>query len=583
MRGYNTIQEFDFVECVAALQESDDAAVRLRLSQIEQADFEACSTKSDYEAFSSRYEKISDIYTSSLLDNVRHKISELQQAELRQKEESFWLSHKNGIPQLYEYLQAYPRGHHASEAKKTIDDLRRQKKRQIRSLWVVSLSLLAVTAFILWMGYDPVSVLQVNNVNINREGGDIEALITTNCEYAGRIEVDESSDWLTCRVDHDWYPEETKIHISATPNEGAARTAVVWVTAPKTLFGNNICEKETHFTVHQASGRATYFRVSKNSLCFSKQGGIDSINIVTDGMNTNITPSESWIKVQKTISDERITCQVAVDVNNSDSRTGHVAIKAGMNERVVRVSQESGLATNLYVSRSSIDVERSGNTYTIDYHTDGTRVTVNTDCSWLSASISTLDSSIRITVPYNNGEMREGNVYVTSNNGHYRNIHISQGGSPTSFYASQSHLTFDRDGDSKTTSIKTNSNMTIEARANINWAHLTVSGTDLTIRCDKNYSSPRDGEVAVTSGNKKITIFLHQKGWGNCRRCGGRGTLGCWNSNATYNASGQHIVMYITNTGWMGAPILATALCGTCGGCGRLDCPDCDDGRIQAY
>lgn len=115
----------------------------------------------------------------------------------------------------------------------------------------------------------------------------------------------------------------------------------------------------------------------------------------------------------------------------------------------------------------------------------------------------------------------------------------------------------------------------------------------IKISCDRNYKDPpREGNVYVECGNKRIAITIVQDGWENCSRCGGFKELDCpnlyvlpWTTEFgvyTYmwDNNGRHILRrgYTEWNPYGGPPIPKTtdSECLKCKGDGKIECPKCN-------
>lgn len=95
--------------------------------------------------------------------------------------------------------------------------------------------------------------------------------------------------------------------------------------------------------------------------------------------------------------------------------------------------------------------------YTIEVNTDGTTWAVSDAPDWLIAKAKIQEGGLHVTLPENNGRIRNGIITLISNNGDSREIPVKQWGDPTDFCASSSTIRFGTASDYEYIGISNNS------------------------------------------------------------------------------------------------------------------------------
>lgn len=415
----------------------------------------------------------------------------------------------------------------------TSGDDKRKEETDINSsrkhMWLVLGIVSFVLAIAFFVGYKPVETLSVSvdNLLFDKWGEQHEVLIETNVKekavvfYPSGDGYDVERNGYTCIV-------------SATPNEGDVRKGVVKISAYTTLFGIRIGKGESvSVGLSQESGLATNLDVSISSLSADKWGGKYQFVVKTDGVGLKVSSKNDWMDVHKESEDLYI---VNVLKNPGDSRHGKIVVASGNLKKEIEISQSSGLAHKLSLSKSSFkDVSRNGGErYRVYVNTDGTTWDVHSSLNWVK--IEKYDDFFDIEVGNNPDEVRDGYIYVNSNNDHTASVHISQDGDPSSFYAECSDLTFGTSGGKSNISIYNDSRQSVSVYTISVWLDAYMSGNKVRITCKSNDDVPRDGTVKLTCGSKKTSIKVHQKGWTMCNNCLGNGYISSteWRQDSWY-------------------------------------------------
>ena len=517
MKGFKSIEELSLKDCYEFLKAEENKdnplypAIAERYEEMLQdlvkqddSDYAACKTIANYETYIKKFSdsNVAPYYKAKHIFEAKNAIEDL-----------FWNTHKKSVGGCKEYLSRYPKGKYANIANSRIGSSKKTK-------WLVLGIVLFVIVIAFFIGYKPVNSLSVSETNLSfgKWGGQESVHVSTNVS-SNAVDVHCSGSGFS--VDSD-YGHELKV--SVEPNEGDSRTGNVKVTAYATLYGMRIGSGESATTIlSQESGLASYLHVSQTSISVAKQGDSYQITVNTDGVKLEVSSKEEWINISKE-SDGGYN--ITVQKNAGDSRQGSIEFASGSLRRVVSVSQVSGLASFLSLSKSSIsNVEKSGTEsgryYRVNVSTDGVSWDIYSSPSWVN--ITKYDNFFEITVDYNSGEVRNGTIYVHSNNDHSESISISQDGNPSSFYVSRSSLTFDSDRDYEYVSVTNNSNQSVSTSTDRGWLSASMSGGSVKISCSSNSDSPRSGTVTLRCGDKQCSISVRQKGWTSCPSCGGRG------------------------------------------------------------
>lgn len=583
MKGFKSVEELSLKSCYNFLSSEENRehtlypAIAERYQEMLQdlekqdaSDYAACKTIDNYNAYIKKFSdnSIAPYYKAKHIFEANNAIEDL-----------FWNTHKKSVGGCKEYLSRYPKGKYANIANNRIGSSKKTK-------WLVLGIVLIVLVITFFIGYKPVNSLSVSesSLSFGKWGGPESVSVSTNVSSNA---VDMHCLGSGFSIDGG-YGHEFKV--SAEPNEGDIRTGNVKVTAYATLYGMRIGSGESaSIILSQESGLASYLHVSQTSISVAKQGASYQITVNTDGVKLEASSKEEWINISKE-SDGRYN--ITVQKNAGDSRQGAIEFASGSLRREVSVSQVSGLASFLSLSRSSIsNVEKSGTEsgrcYRVNVSTDGVSWDIYSSPGWVN--ITKYDNFFEITVDYNSGDVRNGTICVHSNNDHSESISISQDGNPSSFYASRSSLTFDTDRDYEYVSVMNNSNQSVSASTDRSWLSASISGGSLKISCSNNSDSPRDGIVTLHCGDKSTRISVRQKGWRYCNSCNngykscpnGMNSWSSWGGSHSYfyqYENGRHVLKHVyTAVGPYGMPVPAseTTICDKCNGSGSIRCSNC--------
>lgn len=516
MKGYNTVEELSLKESYEILQRGESnpyiEQIQMHYEQElekwhanEKRDFNACKSLHEYEQFIAQYQKYASYYTMLYKKAALDKIETL-----------FWNANSSSIKKCSQYLEKYPRGKYANEARKKITNLRRKR-------YVIISIIIVILAVICMIAYRPAGDISVSSDSVAfSKYGETKYISITTKATEDNIYVLTTSSWLEKNING------YSVRLTAEENPNSNRCATVTIKAYSTFFGERVFSVTKDISIQQESGLPTYLKVINKSLSFDKYGKPEKSSkfiVKTDGIGCDIYSSCDYVHINKIItskshSPREIEVDISVDKNDSEYRTATISIRSGKYTETVNLYQESGAATKFEINRYRVRAEKegAGYCYRVIVTTDGASWDATTSYSWIS--LNKYDNKLDITVTPNDGDVRTGYVYVKSNNGHRETVTIEQDGNPTTFKLSKSSYTFDTNADYEYFTITNNSDQAVSCYTySDSWLHPSIVNGELKVRCDNNNNSPRDGNVYVECGNKKISISVHQKGWYNCTCC----------------------------------------------------------------
>lgn len=591
MKGYNTIEELSLQQSYEILQNEESSPyieqIRLHYEQElekwhadEKRDFYACKSMREYEQFIEQYQTYSSFYTMQYKKAALDKIETL-----------FWNANNSSINKCTVYLEKYPRGKYANEARKKIESLKRKRRITITVVLVI-LALICIIA------YKPAGDISVSSESVSfSKYGETKNISVTTKANENNIDVSTTASWLKNSI------SGYSLQITAEENPNDDRLATIKITAYSTFFGERMSSVTKTISIYQESGLPTYLRVTKNSLSFDKYGSAKNGSffiIKTDGIGYLISCPDNFVHINSSFRSSKnapreIEVTISLDKNESEFRSSVITITTGTYTEVVNISQDSGAAKFLTINGHYINADKDGNKnnsyYRIQIETDGTSWEATTSYNWIT--LEQYNKTLDIRIARNNDNVRTGYVYVNSNNGHCETINIKQDGNPSEFYASRSSLSFDTSSDYKYLQITNNSGQKVTCSTNKKWLSATILGSDIKISCTGNsmYNSPRDGIVTLYCGDKTYEIEVHQKGYVECTHCHD-GKMKCDNNvgwvweyeyDAWWRAISQKLVHGTSGFQSM-PPYYWSRRCTKCNGTGKIDCKYCNGtGKMKSY
>ena len=588
------ISQHDLPESLAQVRTGEvDKSRKLvveRLTELLEADkrdFEDCKT---IKRCNSYLEKWPD---GLWRDEVLIRLNRLKD---EREDSNFYNKNRRTIAGCRAYLKKYPDGLFSSEARHVLQ----QKVRKRRALRLSLILVLVITGVIVcFCNYQPVSYLDLSgNGTFNKMGGEAVFSYSTDAALEN-VRMRKSEDWVNLSDEGGG-----NLQVSISKNLGERRTATFTVEAYSTFFGIQYDCISKQIDISQASGMPTFLDVNTTEMLFDKYGNCKTSNHFmanTDGCELEIGLGKDslyadtippWFTVSKNIKTdiERISANVSVtaDVNKYGERFGYITVKAGNIVKLVKVCQESGLATKFLVETTTLRMAEEGTgegmCYPIKVETDGTWWYVDESPSWLTAYADLNDKRLEVSAAANTGQRKTGTIILKSNNGDWHEIDVTQDGDPTDFVSERERIRFGAFGGSESIAISNDSNKPLSVVDSESW--LTCSATrvnEIYIYCDENNDFPRDGVVTVRCGGESLRISVEQNGWVDCSKCDD-GYNSC--PNGVWDPSTMSFVhskmRYVYDNLFSGHWVVDK--CPLCDGTGKIECSACDGkGKIEEY
>lgn len=480
--GFKPIEEFTFDECFARIEQN-------RIDNVE----------SD--------EQLIERYTTLL-------------SELQHKDDSMFSKAKDKTA-LQKYIAGHPLDktakkyqlRHIAEAKKIIAKIDEDSKKKKKKIVITTLAITGlVVLLVCWINYSPVKYINVDeSVSITKYGDSIRVTAQTNVpSYLIKMDVESGSDWLKVSG------EDGNYGLVAKPNPSGSRYATIKISAPNRLFGSNISWDSKTISITQDSGEPTFINLDRNSISFDKFGkSTDKSKLIisTDGVLESVASATDWCDISFTpLSGGKYQCVVSIDKNNGERRYGQITLKGGNISQSISVQQESGLASYIGFSGSSLSALPREETKYVDVKTDGTSWSVISKPSWVEASDNG-NNSLKLVIAENDGERRNGTLTIRSNNGHTSSLAINQGTSRASYIrAGQSSISAGTSGLDKYISVSTDGK-DWSVSNHPYWIDVTPSADRIYVEVNSNSGKMREGEIILASNNgHRATISVKQDG-----------------------------------------------------------------------
>lgn len=277
---------------------------------------------------------------------------------------------------------------------------------------------------------------------------------------------------------------------------------------------------------------SSYIKTNE-SLTFTSRGGEKKCDISTDAIEGNISVycSDSWLNAE--VNNGKLV--VKADPNHGDNHTSLITLHAfttlfGLHlwgeEFVVRVNQESGLASYLSVSKHDCTFDKYGNDeYRIKVSTDGLNLEIKPDADWVKIEKSTDDDGKVVTTnlivksSINDTDSRKANINITSD-AYSETIAVSQSsGLATYFSVSPTSLVMDEDGTDENHHypIKVNTDGTTWSISDSpSWltAEPRTSSGEIRVKLSPNTGRIKTGTITVISNNGD-SYDISVKQWGD--------------------------------------------------------------------
>ena len=513
-------------------------------------------------------------------------------------------NHCSKIKHYQEYLISSPDGLYRDKANSEICKIR--KNRKAKCIVILLIVLITILALLCFYNYNPVSNLSVQpeTISLDKRGETKSITIKTDAVNTNIFFREDYSSWLSVKRDGDC------LSLTADANYSGVKTTTVTIVAYSSIFGYRYNRMEEEVTVKQESGLATYLKTNMSEINFDKwgQSSNNKVTIETDGCDIQVSQNGSWFAFTKELTSQGATTIATLTItaatNKGPQQSGDIIVTSNSRTQRIRVFQESGLAKRFDLENHSITMAEEGSgdgmIYPIKVYTDGTFWSVKSAPSWLTAYADMVDKRLEISVGANNGDIKTGTIILESNNGHTRNITVTQQGDPTIFYADRSSIHFGTDANSRTIDITNNSHKELQVIEDISWITTSLFGNELTVSCSKNKNTPPQyGVIHVRCGNKDISISVKQDGWEKCRECGGDHKVSCttdaeakWNQYTEtlskhaydyHNGQWGHWHIVYDYRDFKIEPKTYHYPCKQCGGSGEIPCTNskCKDGLVK--
>ena len=603
MKGYKTIEDYTFDECLSYMERFPDGnniqevtdrynELLQKLRQDDDAMFADCRTITDFEQYINHYAQPSSSsrYEPQHLDEARGKVEYL-----------YFETCKTSIKGCSRYLQKYPSGQFADRALANIRQYKKSRGKKI--ITYMSLAFL-FAAIVTLFNYNPVTYLNVpSQIQVSKLGDSLKLNIDTD-GYGDMIDITTDDDWI--KIIDDFSPEACRIKV--IPNKSEGRTGQLTVHVTASLFGRPVGSAvKDSIIIEQESGLPTFLNISQKEIKFKNTGSSQKVVIKTDGVALSVKRDsrDGWLNytVDTTYHADYITAEINISagINDGKMKQGEIYVNCGKYNQIIFVEQESGLANYFDVESENLTIPEKGTSsgmcYPIDVRTDGVSWSVMSAPYWLTATADLIDSRLEVQAGPNAGQIKQGEIKLGSNNGHIRTIKVIQQGDPSNFRASKYSLQFDVSSDDEYVYIYNDSDKSLSVSEFESWLKASVIDKNrIKISCYRNYDNPpRSANVYVKCGDSQLVITAKQAGWKKCSRCDGTGEIDCPNAGQWANGlemwmygwvNGRHVLrhVYSTYTGWMGAPVpqYDDSICSKCDGDGTIECTACDGkGKIK--
>ena len=173
-----------------------------------------------------QYEK----YLSTWIDGLHQNYAKIRIAQLiaESEELSFYKKNKNKISGLETYIKRYPNGKFTQEAKASIVNKKKtRKKHNIALLTIAIIVCIAVCLF----NYLPVSYIDISeDVSFGKRGGNKTISISTDANDVN-IDIEESSDWIKVNRNGEL------LSINVLPNAADEKTGYIIINTYSSFFG----------------------------------------------------------------------------------------------------------------------------------------------------------------------------------------------------------------------------------------------------------------------------------------------------------------------------------------------------------
>ena len=268
-----------------------------------------------------------------------------------------------------------------------------------------------------------------------------------------------------------------------------------------------------------------YVSADTESLCFCKWGGKEELLISTNVPSNmvDISVLGSGFELE---GDGNYNFTIIANSNPGQERAGTAHIRAYASvfgyrigngkDLIVRLRQDSGLATKLIVSSSKFDFGKLGGTADFSVTTDGVLLDLSFDKDWATVS-KIKEGEYKVSVVENPYDKRSGTISVKSGQFH-REILLSQAsGLATKFSIDKSNISgIPQSGLDEGRRYRVNVNtdgVSWDVSRDKDWIILKKYSSFFEITVTSNPGKVRKGQVSVKSNNGHVeSIALVQNG-----------------------------------------------------------------------
>lgn len=414
--------------------------------------------------------------------------------------------------------------------------------------------LVVFVLFLISIGYRPAQVffLSDNSISFTKYGGKQTIVINSSrkaSSFSAEV-IHDSLLWLSSVIDDE-------LMITANPNAGPKRNAIVVVTSKSRFFGIGTPVKPHRDTIvvtqdRDSLGKLLYYRsgngdgklVDSYSKTDRNNGGKIkignskaswSLHINTDAVKLEVS-SLSDDMVVRPISDSSSfdyyhNAVYSVDVAQNDtlSRTLILQLKVADTTILISYEQLTGFASRLSLDKTFCNMPCEGGDESVGFSTDGTRTMCSildtNNSSWLKCSVD--GNKIKIHLEPNKGYYRREDITVVSQsvNGSQltKTIFVKQAGTPVYFVVPSDTIKarfYGNDRENKRNdysfyvSVEPGNDMPvfIDHNETSHWIHADYNDKKVTFYTDSNDDHDKYGTIVLRCGTARRSVIVKKRG-----------------------------------------------------------------------
>lgn len=526
MKGFNSLEHLSLEQCRGLLETESNPErvdeIKGRIKALEEiachneiSSYRKCSTITDFEGYLANY------------PNGRFRAECL--IKLDDLYFSYYMSTKRGCER---YLEKYPKGRHASEARNIISKAKKRRN--------VIIFIIIAVALACYLGYRPAGNIIVgetlrneqyksNKTNLSfcfavtslrclsmpilthmsqevlktltfsKEGGIKDAPISSNAKMDD-IEITCYDEWISVKK------TSNGINVTVDENDSVKRTGTITVRAWSTLFGIKTSCSSGFIIIEQEAGDATYLTVSTENITFDDAGGDRTITVDTDYSWSIRGAAASWLNLKKNGN------QIIVRANentSSSSRSDRFTVVSGGKEKVVAITQYGHIL--LSVSPDNLSFPSSGGSKSISVTaSEEWRIGVTTK-SW--AHLYKTGDHLTVTIDENTSTSSRTDYFTINVRGQEKRINITQSGKQATYLnVSQSNISLSSSGGRRTITVSTDGTWEISV-GTASWIDMSRSGNTITLNIENNDGSDdRDDYFKISAGSLEKKVTINQSG-----------------------------------------------------------------------